>query len=112
MSIVYPVILSGGSGTRLWPISRKHYPKQFLKLTSNYTMLQETALRLKGFNNPIAVCNESHRFILAEQLLEIGKKPSALILEPVARNTAPAIALAAFQAQKMNDDAILGCACC
>ncbi len=107
MSIVYPVILSGGSGTRLWPISRKHYPKQFLKLTSNYTMLQETALRLKGFNSPIAVCNESHRFILAEQLLEIGKKPSALILEPVARNTAPAIALAAFQAQKMNDDAIL-----
>ncbi|KPV96540.1 Mannose-1-phosphate guanylyltransferase 1 [Pseudoalteromonas sp. P1-9] len=70
-------------------------------------MLQETALRLKGFNNPIAVCNESHRFILAEQLSGIGKKPSALILEPVARNTAPAIALAAFQAQKMNDDAIL-----
>jgi mannose-1-phosphate guanylyltransferase/mannose-6-phosphate isomerase len=107
VSNVYPVILSGGSGTRLWPLSRKHYPKQFLKLTSNYTMVQETALRLKGFNKPIAVCNETHRFTLADQLNEIGQKPSAIILEPVARNTAPAIALAALQALKLDPKAIL-----
>jgi mannose-1-phosphate guanylyltransferase/mannose-6-phosphate isomerase len=107
MNDVFPIILSGGSGTRLWPLSRKHYPKQFLKLTSNYTMLQETALRLSGFKNPIAVCNENHRFILAEQLHEIGQAPTAIILEPVARNTAPAIALAAFRALEESDDAIL-----
>ena len=107
MNNVFPVILSGGSGTRLWPLSRKHYPKQFLKLTSNYTMLQETALRLSGFNNPIAVCNENHRFILAEQLHEIGQVPTSIILEPVARNTAPAIALAAFRALEESDNAIL-----
>lgn len=104
---VFPVILSGGSGTRLWPLSRKHYPKQFLKLTSNYTMVQETALRLKGFNRPIAVCNESHRFTLADQLQQVGQTPSATVLEPVARNTAPAIALAAFQALEMNNNAML-----
>jgi len=107
MTNVFPVILSGGSGTRLWPLSRKHYPKQFLKLTSNYTMLQETALRLAGFNNPIAVCNENHRFILAEQLHEIGQAPTSIILEPVARNTAPAIALAAFRALEENENATL-----
>ena len=104
---VYPVILSGGSGTRLWPLSRKHYPKQFLKLTSDLTMLQETALRLRGFNAPIAVCNESHRFTLAEQLHQIGVNPSAIVLEPVARNTASAIALAAFQALEVNQNATL-----
>ncbi|AIY64599.1 mannose-1-phosphate guanylyltransferase/mannose-6-phosphate isomerase [Pseudoalteromonas piratica] len=107
MKNVYPVILSGGSGTRLWPLSRKHYPKQFLKLTSDYTMVQETALRLKGLNNPIAVCNEAHRFIIAEQLNEIGQSPSAVILEPVARNTAPAIALAALKASELNENAVL-----
>jgi len=106
-SSVYPVILSGGSGTRLWPLSRKHYPKQFLKLTSNYTMVQETALRLEGFNDPIAVCNESHRFTLADQLQEVGKEASAIVLEPVARNTAPAIALAALKALELNEDATL-----
>ncbi|MAD02196.1 MAG: mannose-1-phosphate guanylyltransferase/mannose-6-phosphate isomerase [Pseudoalteromonas sp.] len=104
---VYPVILSGGSGTRLWPLSRKHHPKQFIKLISNYTMVQETALRLKGFNRPIAVCNEAHRFTIAEQLAEIGQNPSAIILEPVARNTAPAIALAAHKAVELNPNAIL-----
>ena len=107
MSNIYPIILSGGSGTRLWPLSRKHYPKQFLRLTSSYTMLQETALRLTGFNKPIAVCNESHRFILAEQLQEIGQTPTSIILEPVARNTAPAIALAAFKALEENENAIM-----
>lgn len=107
MSKIYPTILSGGSGTRLWPLSRKHYPKQFLRLTSSYTMLQETALRLTGFNKPIAVCNDAHRFILAEQLQEIGQNPTSIILEPVGRNTAPAIALSAFKALEHNSDAIL-----
>jgi len=96
-----PVILSGGSGTRLWPLSRTHYPKQFLPLTSENTMLQETWLRLEGvpaLSPPIAVCNESHRFMVAEQLREIDVKPNAIILEPVGRNTAPAIALAALSA--------------
>jgi len=104
---VYPVILSGGSGTRLWPVSRKHHPKQFLKLTSEKTMLQETALRLTEYNPPIAVCNESHRFILAEQLNEVNIEPSAIILEPCARNTAPAITLAAQFAVEQDEDAIL-----
>lgn len=104
---VYPVILSGGSGTRLWPVSRKHHPKQFLKLTSEKTMLQETALRLTEYNPPIAVCNDSHRFILAEQLNEVNIEPSAIILEPCARNTAPAITLAAQFAFEQDKDAVL-----
>ncbi|WP_108947118.1 mannose-1-phosphate guanylyltransferase/mannose-6-phosphate isomerase [Shewanella halifaxensis] len=104
---VFPVILSGGSGTRLWPLSRKHYPKQLLKLTSEYTMLQKTALRLTGYEKPIAVCNESHRFMVAEQLQEIGQDASAILLEPVARNTAPAIALSAFAAVEKSADATL-----
>jgi mannose-1-phosphate guanylyltransferase/mannose-6-phosphate isomerase len=107
MSVVYPVILSGGLGTRLWPLSRKHYPKQFLKLTSNYTMLQETAMRLSNYNQPIAVCNESHRFILAEQFDYIGIKPTSIILEPIGRNTAPAIALAALSALAKDSESIL-----
>ncbi|CAH1552878.1 mannose-1-phosphate guanylyltransferase/mannose-6-phosphate isomerase [Vibrio rotiferianus] len=104
---VYPVILSGGSGTRLWPLSRQHYPKQLLKLTSDRTMLQETALRLCTVNQPIVVCNETHRFMVAEQLNEIGYSKSTILLEPVARNTAPAIALAALAALDKNKEAIL-----
>lgn len=104
---VYPVILSGGSGTRLWPLSRKHYPKQFLKLSGDHSMIQDTALRVSDYNNPIFVCNESHRFVLAEQLREIDLLPSAILLEPCARNTAPALSLAAFEALSKNKDAIL-----
>ncbi|WP_419569509.1 mannose-1-phosphate guanylyltransferase/mannose-6-phosphate isomerase [Rheinheimera sp.] len=104
---VFPVILSGGSGTRLWPLSRKHYPKQFLKLTSELTMLQETASRVTHLQPPILVCNESHRFIASEQLQQIGVKPTATILEPVARNTAPAIVLAAIKALQLDPDAVL-----
>jgi mannose-1-phosphate guanylyltransferase/mannose-1-phosphate guanylyltransferase/mannose-6-phosphate isomerase len=103
-----PVILSGGSGTRLWPLSRGQYPKQFLPLVSRYTMLQETIRRLDGIADlqaPIAVCNEDHRFMLAEQLWEIGIKPAAIILEPVGKNTAPAVALAALSASA--DDILL-----
>lgn len=101
-----PVILSGGSGTRLWPLSRGQYPKQFLALVSGHTMLQETVLRLNGLAGikpAIAVCNENHRFMLAEQLWEIGKKPAAIILEPVGRNTAPAVAMAALMAESEDD---------
>ncbi|CAG7857756.1 mannose-1-phosphate guanylyltransferase / mannose-6-phosphate isomerase [biofilm metagenome] len=101
-----PVILSGGSGTRLWPLSRGQYPKQFLPLVSKHTMVQETLLRLaglKGLNPPIAVCNEDHRFMMAEQLQEIGLKPSAIILEPVGKNTAPAVAMAALMASSDNE---------
>jgi mannose-1-phosphate guanylyltransferase / mannose-6-phosphate isomerase len=101
-----PVILSGGSGTRLWPLSRGQYPKQFLPLVSSHTMVQETLLRLsglKGLNPPIAVCNEDHRFMMAEQLQEIGLKPSAIILEPIGKNTAPAVAMAALMASSDNE---------
>lgn len=101
-----PVILSGGSGTRLWPLSRGHYPKQFLPLVSGNTMIQETMLRLNGVKDlqpTIAVCNEDHRFMLAEQMREIGVKPAAIILEPVGKNTAPAVAMAALSAASEDD---------
>ena len=101
-----PVILSGGSGTRLWPLSRGHYPKQFLPLVSGNTMIQETVLRLQGLPElqpTIAVCNEDHRFMLAEQMREIGIKPAAIILEPVGKNTAPAVAMAALSAASEDD---------
>ena len=103
-----PVILSGGSGTRLWPLSRGQYPKQFLPLVTKNTMVQETMLRLRGLpglKNPIAVCNENHRFMMAEQLWEIGVKPAAVILEPVGKNTAPAVAMAALSVA--SDDEVL-----
>jgi len=94
-----PVILSGGSGTRLWPLSRSQHPKQFLPLASDKTMVQETVLRLQGLEGlqpVLAVCNEDHRFMMAEQLREIGLQAASIILEPAGRNTAPAIALAAL----------------
>jgi mannose-1-phosphate guanylyltransferase/mannose-6-phosphate isomerase len=95
-----PVILSGGAGTRLWPLSRELYPKQFLALAGKHTMLQETVLRLTGLPAaaPIVVCNEAHRFLVAEQLRVVERPAQAIILEPVGRNTAPAIALAALAA--------------
>jgi mannose-1-phosphate guanylyltransferase/mannose-6-phosphate isomerase len=92
-----PVILSGGAGTRLWPLSRELYPKQLLPLTGERTMLQQTVLRLEGLGAapPVVVCNEAHRFLVAEQLRQLQVVPRATILEPFGRNTAPAIALAA-----------------
>ena len=108
MSNFYPVILCGGSGTRLWPLSRKQHPKQFIKLTNDFTMVQNTILRLpENVQAPIFICNEEHRFIVAEQAREINAGAKAILLEPVGRNTAPAIALAAITALKENKDAIL-----
>ncbi len=98
--MLIPIILSGGAGTRLWPLSRELYPKQLLALTSKHTMLQETVLRLQGLDAgaPVVVCNDAHRFLVAEQLRLIRVQPQAIVLEPFGRNTAPAIALAAHAA--------------
>jgi len=107
---IIPVILSGGSGTRLWPLSRKQYPKQYLPLVGDNTMLQETILRLSGLDNladSIIVCNADHRFLVAEQCQQIDIQDPAILLEPVGRNTAPAIAAAALQSLKKTDDAVL-----
>jgi len=95
---ITPVILSGGSGTRLWPVSRELNPKQFLDFFGKHSLFQQTALRVKSkdFEKPIVVCNNEHRFTAAEELQKIGIEPHSIILEPCARNTAPAIAIAAI----------------
>jgi mannose-1-phosphate guanylyltransferase/mannose-6-phosphate isomerase len=100
--MLVPVILSGGSGTRLWPLSRELHPKQFLPLVSELSLLQDTVRRTDGLSveAPIIVCNEQHRFMVAEQMRQMDRKPTAIVLEPAARNTAPAVALAAFAAMK------------
>jgi mannose-1-phosphate guanylyltransferase/mannose-6-phosphate isomerase len=116
--LLQPVILSGGSGTRLWPLSREAYPKQFLPLTSEHTMLQETARRLDGLDqehprlgigvlDAIVVCNEGHRFLVAEQFRLIHREPAAIILEPEGRNTAPALTAAALAASHDDQDPVL-----
>jgi mannose-1-phosphate guanylyltransferase/mannose-6-phosphate isomerase len=107
---IIPTILVGGSGTRLWPLSRELYPKQFLPLTGKGTMLQETLSRVAGFDgcgSPIVTCNANHRFLAAEQLREIGSAPASIMLEPVGRNTAPAAAAAALVAREGGDDPVL-----
>ncbi|WP_282189143.1 mannose-1-phosphate guanylyltransferase/mannose-6-phosphate isomerase [Azospirillum sp. SYSU D00513] len=107
--VITPVILSGGSGSRLWPLSRSLYPKQFLPLTSELTMIQETALRVAGerFAAPLVICNEEHRFIIAEQLRAQACRPSEIILEPVGRNTAPAVCVAALKLLAAGEDALM-----
>jgi mannose-1-phosphate guanylyltransferase / mannose-6-phosphate isomerase len=108
--MIHPVILSGGSGTRLWPMSRSLYPKQLLALVGEHSLLQETARRVAGdpgFAAPLIVANEEHRFIIAEQMREIGVVPEALILEPVGRNTAPAACVAALRLVANNPDALM-----
>ncbi|MCD9477849.1 mannose-1-phosphate guanylyltransferase/mannose-6-phosphate isomerase [Photobacterium phosphoreum] len=107
--MLLPVIMAGGSGSRLWPLSRTLYPKQFLSIISKATMLQETVKRLDGIEHqdPLFICNEEHRFIVAEQLRLGGLDNSGIILEPVGRNTAPAIALAALKALADGDDPLL-----
>ncbi|EGR2537671.1 mannose-1-phosphate guanylyltransferase/mannose-6-phosphate isomerase [Vibrio cholerae] len=109
MFSILPVIMAGGSGSRLWPMSRTHYPKQFLSLTSNQSMLQDTLLRLEGLDHlPVSlICNEEHRFLVAEQLRANSCVYSDIILEPFGRNTAPAIALAALRAIEDGQDPTL-----
>lgn len=106
---VVPVILSGGAGSRLWPVSRGSFPKQFWSLLTNFTLLQDTALRgqSRGLTNPVVVCNGEHRFIIAEQLRDVGIQDARIILEPEGRNSAPAIAAAAFVVAEQNPDAVL-----
>ncbi len=104
---IIPVVMCGGRGTRLWPLSRTSFPKQFIKLsnTNNYSLLQETIKRISGFDNvdnPIVICNEDHRFIVAEQIKSIGIKPKAILLEPFRKGTSAAITLAALKALELN----------
>src|SRR5690606_17054108 len=104
-----PVLLSGGSGTRLWPLSREAYPKQFLPLAGEETMLQDTWRRVAPLASaaPIVVANEEHRFLAAEQLRLVGVEHARIVLEPAGRNTAPAIAAAALQALADGGDPLL-----
>jgi len=106
---IYPVILSGGSGTRLWPLSRDLLPKQLLPLVKEKSLLAQTALRVSGdpFARPIVICNQEHRFLVAEQLRSIGVTPETIIVEPVGRNTAPAIAVAAAYLRARDPQALM-----
>ena len=108
-----PVILSGGSGSRLWPLSREAYPKQFLPLLGSRSLLQATVQRIDGMNgaislvDPLIVCNETHRFLVAEQFRFMQRDATAIMLEPTGRNTAPALALAALMALRSGEDPVL-----
>ena len=106
---IVPVILSGGTGSRLWPVSRQSYPKQFWPLLNEHSLIQDTAIRGQkmGLQNPIVICNAEHRFIVAEQLRDVGISDARIVLEPVGRNSAPAIAAAAFLVAETDPDAIL-----
>ena len=118
--VIQPVILSGGAGTRLWPLSREHYPKQLLPLAGEQSLLQQTVTRLHGLAAlleqetgagqiaaPLVVCNEEHRFLVAEQLRQIKKPAWSIILEPIGRNTAPALTLAALALQQFGEDRVM-----
>ena len=120
MTTLFPIILAGGGGTRLWPLSREQYPKQFLKLGRAATLLQQTLRRLDGLASmpdsavypltlppPIIVCNEDHRFLVTEQALQVGVEPSSIMLEPVGRNTAPALTCAALVCQARTPECVL-----
>lgn len=110
MTRIVPVILSGGSGTRLWPLSRETHPKQFLPLLGEQSLLQATAERVRELPDadpPLLICNQEHRFMAAQQFRELGIAPLATILEPIGRNTAPAVAVAALHARNQGDDPLL-----
>ena len=110
---IHPVILCGGSGTRLWPMSRGGYPKQYLSLAGEHSLVQQTALRLASISDavaPIIASNNQQRFIVSEQMRKVGIKPASVILEPVGRNTAPAIAVSALVALRRDPEAL--CWCC
>lgn len=106
---IIPIILSGGAGTRLWPLSVNDHPKQFLPLVSERTMIQETLLRLKGLElgNPVVSCGEGHRFLVSQQVGEVSETKPLVILEPMAKNTAPAIAAACMAARKQDEDCVV-----
>lgn len=108
--MIVPVVLSGGSGTRLWPLSRNSFPKQLLPLVNQYSMLQDTLLRvcnMPGMTKPMIICNDVHRFLVAEQLQEIELQQPVILLEPIGKNTAPAVAIAALQAISNGEDPLL-----
>lgn len=108
--MIFPVVLAGGSGTRLWPLSRQLFPKQLMNLVNEDTMLQNTILRLHDYPDvvdPIVICNEAHRFMIAEQIRQMDIGQASIILEPFGRNTAPAVAIAALQAMAIHDDPVL-----
>ena len=108
LASIFPTIMCGGSGTRLWPLSRALFPKQFLPLVNDTSMLQDTLLRLpKNSCEPVFICNEEHRFLVAEQVRQLSQQQSTILLEPEGRNTAPAIALAAINALEKDKDALL-----
>ena len=109
MPDVHPVILSGGAGSRLWPLSRSLFPKQLLALAGERSLIQDTALRVQGkeFLPPLIICNVEHRFLIAEQMRESGIKPQAIVLEPAGRNTAPAAAIAALMVAETDPDDVM-----
>src|SRR6188768_1988798 len=109
MSAIHPVILSGGTGSRLWPLSRSLFPKQLLALAGERSLIQDTALRTEGsgFAAPLIICNSEHRFLIAEQMREAGIAPSAIVLEPQGRNTAPAAGVAALMLAARDPGALM-----
>src|SRR5882757_1107489 len=109
MSAIYPVILSGVTGSRLWPLSRSLFPKQLLALAGEHSLIQDTVLRTKGadFAPPLIICNAEHRFLIAEQMRQAGIAPQGIVLEPVGRNTAPATAIAALIVADKNPEALM-----
>src|SRR5258706_14541502 len=109
MPAIHPVILSGGAGSVLWPLSRSLFPKQLLALAGDRSLIQDTVLRTEGagFGAPLIICNTEHRFLIAEQMREAGVAPQAIVLEPAGRNTAPAAAIAALMVAAVDAEALM-----